>query len=128
MYPAFKKGYAECGLCSAPCATCKKCTVGKDKNCFQESACTKDKNGKRDVNDPNCDKDKTKEPSAHFCTSCRQDAYYPLHPEDIQTKVAYVNNQAAMAVGTLLNDAQIEAINDKFDTLNVNDFLRSTIA
>jgi hypothetical protein len=33
-----------------------------------------------------------------------------------------------MVLGTLKAKANDKAINDKFDTLNVNDFLRSTIA
>jgi hypothetical protein len=79
--------------------------------------------------DKNCDKEITKEPSARFCTSCKQEEYYPPHWEDIQTKEDYVKNQAAMVFGdTKKTVVQKEAIKDKFGDLNVNDFLRSTIA
>lgn len=79
--------------------------------------------------DKSCDVKITEEPSAHFCTSCKQEEYYPPHWEDIQTKDDYVKNQAAMVVGdTKKAIVQTDSIKDKFGDLNVNDFLRSTIA
>ena len=125
----YRQGYSECGLCQPPCATCKKCWPG-DKNCFQAKDCPAgvDKEGAKLTN-YSCDKAITDEPSAHFCSSCKQEKYYPPHWEDIQTKEDYVKNQAAMVFGdTKKAVVQQAAIKDKFGDLNVNDFLRSTIA
>jgi hypothetical protein len=101
----FRPGYAECGLCRPPCATCRKCWTSNDnskaeitdgsgaikpgdKNCHvwdcpeaggdtakeEELA----KKGKK-----TCDRRITEEPSAHFCTSCKQDKYNPPDVRDI---------------------------------------------
>ena len=65
---------SECGICKAPCNTCKKCDPLKDKNCDA----TKD------------------EPSASFCTSCKQDGFFPAEIEVVDTKEQFFVNQAGM--------------------------------
>ena len=51
-----------------------------------------------------CDRGITNEPSAHFCTSCKQDKYNPPDVRDIQTIEDYVKNQAAMVLRSTEQD------------------------
>jgi hypothetical protein len=75
---------SECGVCKEPCNTCKKCDPKKDKNC-----------------DP-----LSEDPSADFCTSCKQEGFFPMEIELIDTKEQFFVNQASMVQNAVvsLND------------------------
>jgi len=111
----YRPGYAECGLCQPPCATCRKCWTGTDTNCHVwDCPGAKKSDGSYDEAKAEllakgdaaggvkgiktCDRKITNEPSAHFCTSCQQDKYNPPDVRDIQTIEDYVKNQAAMVL------------------------------
>jgi hypothetical protein len=55
-----------CGICQDPCQTCRACEPGTDLNCDVAAALPFS-------------------PSAGFCTSCRQDAYFPDRFDDIES-------------------------------------------
>lgn len=75
---------SECAKCKSPCRTCRKCTDGSE-NC----GCT-DTAGKRK---PGC---VDEEPSASFCTSCDQTAYFPPEIADLEDIDAAIIAQARM--------------------------------
>jgi hypothetical protein len=72
----------ECGICQAPCNTCRKCTTPSALTSFESDH-------------EDCDASKA-DPSANFCMSCNQQAFFPKKYDDIENVEDYFTQQRAM--------------------------------
>jgi hypothetical protein len=78
----------KCGICKEPCSTCRKCYT---------EATTLTVNGQtvRYSKDGYCSEEKEnlgEDPSAFFCTACKQNGFVPFHVDDLVTYEDYVVN------------------------------------